>query len=300
MKINRITVLCVLLVAVETPGVFGENVKGKEYSDGHRGRVFFPQGKISFADEVVSFEEGDPKYVETDPRNALGAPTERKAAVLGCGGTLSLRFVDNALIDIDGPDLYVFESGQNVEPTFLFISRDGREWVAIGQISGGRADIDIAAFVPPGEVYHYVRLKDAKASGCGGTHPGADVNAVGAIGSALQFSMKDSVLFDFGKSALKEEAREELHKAALDIKKYSRGRLVIEGHTDSVGGTSFNLDLSERRAGAVREYFLQSEKLEGYEIVIRGYGESRPVASNETDAGREKNRRVDLVLIPKK
>lgn len=300
MKRDLTRVLSILITVMLIPDVYGDSFRAGEYWDGHRGKVFFPLGEISFADEVVSFEQGEPGYAESDPRNALGAPTERRAAVLGCGGVLTLRFADNALIDVEGPDLYVFESGQNIEPTFLSISEDGREWIAIGEISGGRAGIDIAAFIPPGKVYHYVRLRDAKGPGCGGTHPGADINAVGAIGSALQFSLKDLVLFEFGKWDLKEAAREELHRAAMDIEKYPGGRLVVEGHTDSVGGPAFNQELSEKRAAAVREYFIQSERLKKFSVVIHGYGEARPVASNDTEEGRGKNRRVDLVFIPER
>ncbi len=219
---------------------------------------------------------------------------------MGCGGILTLRFVDNALIDIDGNDLYVFEAGRNIEPTYLSISKDGRNWIDIGKISGGRADIDIKKFVKSGDVFHYVKLEDAFLPGCGGKYPGADINAVGAIGSALQISMKSAVLFDFAKWKLKAEAKRELQKAALRIKNYPGARVLIEGHTDSVGSTTSNQTLSGKRAGAVREFFMKTGKFDKYEIEINGYGEFRPVASNETEKGREKNRRVDIILIPER
>lgn len=272
---------------------------GKEYSDSHHGKVFFPLGDLSFADKVVSFVKGKPAHPKADPINALRSPKERKTAVLGCGGVLTLRFVDNALIDVQGPDIYVFEVGPDIEQTYLSISKDGNNWIEIGMISGGRADIDISQFVKPNDVFHYIRLKDAFVPGCGGSHPGADINAVGAIGSALQFSMKSSVLFDFGKWVLKSEAKKELQKLANVIKKYPGAGIVIEGHTDRIGPEIFNQKLSENRGKAVRNYLLKAEKLDSYEIKIHGYGESRPIASNETEAGREKNRRVGIILIPK-
>lgn len=290
--------LCLLFIIFGYSHAQSQNSTGEVYSDGHRGKIFFPLGALSFADEVISFKKGFPIHPEADSKHALGTPKERKAAVLGCGGVLTLRFTDNALINIKGNDLYVFEAGRNVEPTFLSISKDGINWIDIGKISGGRADIDIAKFTKPGDIFHYVRLKDALMPGCGGMYPGADINAVGAIGSALQISMKSAVLFDSGKSVLKLEAKEELRKASRDIGKYSGARIVIEGHTDSVGPTSSNQALSEMRAGAVREYLMSDESFDNYEVVIQGYGESRPVASNETDEGREKNRRVDIILIP--
>ncbi|TNF73269.1 MAG: hypothetical protein EP299_08455 [Acidobacteria bacterium] len=58
---------------------------------------------------------------------------------LGCGGTIVLRFEDNALVDLEGPDLHVFEIGPAVEPTSLAISPDGTTWTEVGKIAGGRA-----------------------------------------------------------------------------------------------------------------------------------------------------------------
>lgn len=167
-------------------------------------------------------------------------------------------------------------------------------------ISGGRADIDISQFVQPNDVFHYIRLKDAFVPGCGGSHPGADINAVGAIGSALQISMQSSVLFDFGKWVLKFEAKNELQKLADIIMHYPGAAIVIEGHTGRIGPEVVNKRLSEKRGEAVRDYLLKIEKLDNYEINIHGYGESRPIASNETEAGREKNRWVGIILIPKR
>lgn len=300
MKNNWIAGLCIVFTVTTLGLAQAKTTKGKEYSDGHGGKIFFPLGDISFADEVVTFQQGDPGPKQTDPNDSLGAPSQRKATVLGCGGVLVLRFIDNALIDTKGPDLYVFEAGPDTEPTHLSISKDGLVWLDIGKISGGRADIDISSFVEKGDVFHYVRLQDAKTQSCSGNYPGADINAVGAIGSAFQISMKNSVLFDSGKWTLKPEAQQELHGAALKIKEYPGARIVIEGHTDSVGSTDFNQELSEKRSGSVREYFLETEKFTDYEVETHGYGESRPISTNDTEEGREVNRRVDIILIPGK
>lgn len=300
MKTIRIASFCIAFMIASLSIVQAAAKNGKEYSDGHRGKVFFPKGDISFADEVVSFQRGGPGQQETNPDYALGAPNQKKAAVLGCGGVLVLRFTDNALIDVNGPDLYVFEAGPDIEPTNLSLSKDGKDWIGIGKISGGRSDIDISGFVKNGDVFHYVRLQDANAPGCGGNYPGADINAVGAIGSAVQISMKNSVLFDSGKWTLKPEAQQELNSAVLKIEEYPGVRIIIEGHTDSVGSTESNQELSEKRGGAVRDYFLGAKKFTGHAVKIHGYGESRPVATNETEEGRERNRRVEIILMPEK
>lgn len=73
---------------------------------------------------------------------------------------------------------------------------------------------------------------------------------------------------------------------------------AIEGHTDAQGGGKTNQKLSEKRAAAVREYLLATTDLGTIGITATGYGESRPVANNETTVGRAKNRRIDVVIEP--
>jgi outer membrane protein OmpA-like peptidoglycan-associated protein len=277
---------------------------GKEYPDGHGGTVYFPLGDMSFADEAISFESGDPAASnprDRDPKQSLGIPNydsqnDVNYTTLGCAGVLTLRFVDNALVDIPGPDLYVFEIGPNVEPTRLAISEDGTSWVEIGEISGGRADVDIQGFIKPGQIFHFVRLTDLK-SGCGGSWPGADIDAVGAIGSILQFSLNSAVLFDFNSYTLKPEAKTELDRIIEPIAKWPGATIIIEGHTDAVGSPEKNQVLSENRAAAVREFF-KFTRLAGFKMTVAGYGESRPVATNDTDEGRAKNRRVEILVVP--
>jgi OmpA-OmpF porin, OOP family len=207
-----------------------------------------------------------------------------------------LRFIDNALVDIPGFDLYVFEVGPAIEPTDLAISKDGESWIQIGKIAGGTAQIDLSPYAKPGEVFHVVRLTDLK-SDCGGATPGADIDAVGAIGSAIQISLNAAVLFDFDRDVLKGGAKPALDSVATAVKKYPGSKVVIEGHTDNVGSADYNQKLSESRATAVRAY-LVSKGLSSNRIQAHGYGKARPVASNETDEGRERNRRVEIVIVP--
>ncbi len=277
--------------------------KGREYPNGHGGTVYFPLGDISFADEVVSYVVGNPAPVyekDRDSQKILSIPDYNEKEdvnflTLGCGGTITLRFVDNALVDIDGYDLYVFEIGPAVEATELEISEDGKNWIKVGKIKGGMASVDIKPFVKRGQIFQYVRLTDLKED-CGSKWPGADIDAVGAIGSILQFSLSSSVLFDFNKFDLKEEALAELLKISDEIKKYPDSKIIISGHTDSIGTEEFNKKLSEKRAAAVRD-FLKSNGLENYEFEIYGYGKARPVSSNETEEGRAKNRRVEIMVL---
>ena len=181
-KIKAI-VLSFLFFLVSDFAFSQDRTQGTEYPDSRGTKVFFPLGDLSFADEVASFEDGSPQSGEAeghDPRHALGSPGGR-TVWLGCHGTLTLEFIDNVLIDVDGPDLYVFETGPWQEPTSVFISQDGRTWRDVGKSSGGTGKVEISNFVRPGEEFRYVRLTDLECRrGC--CH-GADIDSVGAIGS---------------------------------------------------------------------------------------------------------------------
>ena len=112
--------------------------------------------------------------------------------------------------------------------------------------------------------------------------------------AGLVVNMAD-VLFDTGKSDLREPAREALAKLSGIILNYPSLQLTIEGHTDSVGSTEYNQALSEKRADAVRDY-LVSEGVEASKLSAQGLGKYHPVADNSTPAGRQKNRRVEIIV----
>jgi outer membrane protein OmpA-like peptidoglycan-associated protein len=103
------------------------------------------------------------------------------------------------------------------------------------------------------------------------------------------------VLFETGKYELKPEARERLAKVSGILLAYPSLKVAIEGHTDSVGTDEYNQRLSERRAEAVRDYFVQ-QSVSADAVTAHGLGKTQPVASNDTPDGRQRNRRVELVL----
>ena len=110
----------------------------------------------------------------------------------------------------------------------------------------------------------------------------------------LIVNMSD-VLFDTDRATLKPGAREKLAKVAGVLLTYPGLDIEVEGHTDSVGSDEYNQDLSERRAATVRNY-LVSQGIPRETVDAMGFGESRPVVGNETAAGRQQNRRVELVV----
>jgi len=105
----------------------------------------------------------------------------------------------------------------------------------------------------------------------------------------------NDVLFDFNKFTLKPGAREKLAKVAGILLAYPGLKVQLEGHTDSVGSDEYNLKLSDERAGAVRGYLL-AQGVSTANLTAVGLGKASPVASNETAAGRQQNRRVEMVV----
>ena len=103
------------------------------------------------------------------------------------------------------------------------------------------------------------------------------------------------ILFDFGKTTLRPEARETLSRMCGVLSVIGGYDLSVEGHTDSVGSEEFNQVLSEKRAASVQEYFNACE-IPGMNVSASGFGESKPRANNDTNEGRQKNRRVEIVF----
>jgi len=110
----------------------------------------------------------------------------------------------------------------------------------------------------------------------------------------LIVNMSD-VLFDTGKYSLRPLAREKLAKVAGIVSGHPGLKLDVQGYTDSVGGDDYNQKLSEQRGGAVREY-LTGEGMASGSVKSEGFGKAQPVATNDTAAGRQQNRRVEIVI----
>jgi outer membrane protein OmpA-like peptidoglycan-associated protein len=105
------------------------------------------------------------------------------------------------------------------------------------------------------------------------------------------------ILFDFDKATLRRDVELNLVKIATILNQYPEMKVQIEGHTDAVGTDEYNLGLSQRRAQAVYEFMIAQGDVAQARLNHEGYGESRPVADNDTEEGRQKNRRVDLVIL---
>jgi outer membrane protein OmpA-like peptidoglycan-associated protein len=104
--------------------------------------------------------------------------------------------------------------------------------------------------------------------------------------------------FDSGQSQIKPSSFDLLGKLEKAIDVFPRSELIIEGHTDSFGGDDSNQKLSQERAESVQQYMINAMRIPTYRLIATGYGETRPVASNETESGRARNRRIDIVIRP--
>jgi outer membrane protein OmpA-like peptidoglycan-associated protein len=122
--------------------------------------------------------------------------------------------------------------------------------------------------------------------------PGATVERVG---EGIHVTFDSGLMFDFDSDAIKGAARSNLDALASSLNKYANSSLLIAGHTDNVGSVSYNEDLSERRASSAARY-LRTQGGEG-EISTMGLGETEPVTTNETDVGRQQNRRVEIAIF---
>ena len=134
---------------------------------------------------------------------------------------------------------------------------------------------------------------DQQAAEIQNTVPGAEVIKAGE-GIIVKFD--SGILFDFDKTDLKPVAQDNISKLVASLNNNPETDILVIGHTDNVGKASYNQGLSERRAGAVQSFAIE-QGLDANRIKTKGKGAKEPIASNETEAGRAQNRRVEIVIV---
>lgn len=117
----------------------------------------------------------------------------------------------------------------------------------------------------------------------------------------IVINLPENILFDFDKAIIKSEAEPTLKKINDLLNYYKDSPVKINGHTDSKGSDSYNQELSEKRAAAVKEYLAKNFDADANRLKTKGFGESKPIAENEINGkdnpdGREKNRRVEVII----
>jgi len=137
------------------------------------------------------------------------------------------------------------------------------------------------------------RQMDQQAESLEDELPGASVERVG---EGIQVTFDSGILFDFDSYALRPAARENLSNLAASLNRYPDSEVLIVGHTDSRGDEGYNERLSENRSGSARGLLIE-QGVDATRIRAMGLGESEPLASNETDEGRQANRRVEVAIF---
>jgi outer membrane protein OmpA-like peptidoglycan-associated protein len=156
---------------------------------------------------------------------------------------------------------------------------------AIGAIIGGALGGTAGAFIG--------RNMDRQAAEIKNTVPGATVERAGE-GIIVKFD--SGILFDIDKTALKPAAKSNIDQLSASLKNNPETNILIVGHTDNTGSAAHNMDLSVRRAEAVRAYALAAG-VSSARLTTQGKGDTEPIADNTTVDGRTQNRRVEIVIV---
>lgn len=281
---------------------------GRHYKIDRYSSVYFPLGKISFADKLVEFKVGYPAPVRKyrDSTQCLHEPDytnyhSPSFVSLGCGGVLVVEFTDNGFMNLPGDDLYIFEVGPSREAAKIEISENGEDWLYAGRIAGGKSAIDLSdEGIDEETIFYFIRITDLKDL-CRSISAGADIDAIGAINSVIKLTINADVLFDVAKFDLKETAKHSIDSLAESIQIVDKATIVIDGHTDSDGDADMNLKLSEDRCNSVKE---RLQEIFGddaqYDYEVRAFGEDRPRVPNDSDRNKQLNRRVEITVLPPK
>lgn len=298
-----------LIIIFTSINIFQAQEKtGKYYKIDRYKSVYFPLGKISFADKVVEYKVGNPAPIKKyrDSTQVLHEPNytnyhTANFVSLGCGGVLIVEFSDNGFMNLPGKDLYIFEVGPSREAAKVEISENGVDWIYAGRIAGGKSSIDLSDEGINNEtVFYFIRITDLEEL-CRSISAGADIDAIGAINSVIKLTINADVLFDVAKFDLKETAKHSIDSLTDSIRIVDKATILIEGHTDSDGSAEMNMQLSKDRSQSVKDRLVEIFGPEAkYDYEVRAYGQTKPRVPNNSDTNKQLNRRVEITVLPPK
>lgn len=121
--------------------------------------------------------------------------------------------------------------------------------------------------------------------------------SVTRVGDNIILNMPGNITFATNSSDINGAFYETLNSVAIVLNEFDKSLVDVMGHTDSTGSDSYNMELSQRRANSVAQYLI-AQRVMPQRLIVQGFGESRPIASNDTGAGREQNRRVEIQISP--
>ncbi len=152
--------------------------------------------------------------------------------------------------------------------------------IIIGAVVGGAAGASIGHYMDKQAAELQQDLKDAK---------------VERVGEGIKITFDTGLLFDVNKADLRTEARANLGELAKTLNKYNDTEILVQGHTDATGSSDHNQILSEGRAMSVSRE-LRAHGIQGQRVQVEGLGETQPVGDNESEVGRQANRRVEVAI----
>jgi len=208
-----------------------------------------------------------------------------------------LGFTDNYIIDAPKQnDIFIEEHGGAGEFADVFVSSDNKEYTLLGVAGNGSVNEFDLAKIAYKKPVRYIKIigKDNK-----GASPGFDIGDVYGLPGASKYEeviVLENVLFQTNKSILLEESFASLNKLAQQLQANKSIKIEIRGHTDNTGKNEKNQVLSEQRAKAVLEY-LASKGIDKDRFSYKGFGSLQPIASNDNEDGRKKNRRVEFLKL---
>lgn len=211
------------------------------------------------------------------------------------GSYVIVGFTNNYIIDAPNQnDIFIEEVGGAGEYADVLVSSDNVEYTFLGVAGNGSVnEFDLAKITYEKQV-KYIKIvgKDNK-----GASPGFDLGSVYGLPGANKYEevvILENVLFQTNKSVLLEQSYTPLDKLVQQLQTNKSIKIEIRGHTDNAGKEAKNQVLSEQRAKAVLNYLI-SKGIETNRFSCKGFGSTQPITSNDTEEGREKNRRVEFV-----
>jgi outer membrane protein OmpA-like peptidoglycan-associated protein len=192
----------------------------------------------------------------------------------------------------------VFGSCKNMSKsqkgTYIGAAGGAAAGAAIGKAAGNTAMGAILGAVVGGAAgYGIGRYMDKQAEELRKDLEGAEITRVG---EGIKITFRDGIQFALNSSELTEADKTNLADLAGTLNKYDDTNVLIEGHTDSTGKHEYNMTLSDKRAEAVADY-LETLGVKSKRLTTEGYGPDQPVADNDTDYGRQQNRRVEVAIF---
>ena len=186
--------------------------------------------------------------------------------------------------------------GPSIGDTIHFTASTGEKYFGVSNIEGS-----FSLLIPNGQMYT-ATYKDRNGDALS-TPIELPGNELIEINWELKFELPklytlDNVFFDLGKTSLRPESYEELNELVEIMKIKETMQIEIGGHTDNVGDESTNQRISEGRAKSVKDYLLK-KGISANRVNAVGYGEAKPIASNDTEEGKQKNRRTEVKILSK-